>query len=135
MVITAAGAGPAPSHAKGKIMGGMDFLIEDKLDGERMVLHKKGDEVMIFSRRTNRYAEYAECLAPLIRSQVCVETLIGVVNGWPNSAMSKLAFFWALAQRIKILIAILRQLIHGAALKILSCSSSRCLLSWTDCGG
>jgi ATP-dependent DNA ligase len=53
-----------------KIMKGQAFIIEDKLDGERMLLHKRGDEVEIFARKTTRYTRYATALAELVRSQV-----------------------------------------------------------------
>lgn len=33
-----------------KEMGGNEFIIEEKLDGERMQLHKRGNEYLYYSR-------------------------------------------------------------------------------------
>ncbi|XP_076463012.1 LOW QUALITY PROTEIN: DNA ligase 4-like [Babylonia areolata] len=38
-----------------KLMEGRPYLIETKLDGERVLLHKKGDEYKYFSRSGNEY--------------------------------------------------------------------------------
>lgn len=34
-------------------MSGSEFFIEEKLDGERMQLHKRGNEYLYFSRSVN----------------------------------------------------------------------------------
>jgi ATP-dependent DNA ligase len=80
-------AASAASTKGSKIMGGLDFLIEDKLDGERMLIHKRGDDVMVFSRRTNRYPEYAECLAPIIRTSLdCTSCILdGEMMAWDST--------------------------------------------------
>ncbi|KAJ9102382.1 hypothetical protein QFC21_002782 [Naganishia friedmannii] len=39
-----------------KMMSNKPFLIEQKLDGERIQLHKKGDEYMFFSRKGHSYS-------------------------------------------------------------------------------
>jgi DNA ligase-4 len=47
--------------------GLVDFLIEDKLDGERCILHKRGDALQLFSRRP---LDCTEQYGPLIRDVV-----------------------------------------------------------------
>ncbi len=49
-----------------KEMGDKEFFIEEKLDGERMQLHKKGNEYFYCSR----YAAVTSCIS-------CIDVLIG----------------------------------------------------------
>ncbi len=47
--------------------------IEDKLDGERALMHKVKDDIMIFSRNQRRQENYTQVLAPY---------LLGSVRAW-----------------------------------------------------
>lgn len=40
-----------------KLMHNTDFIIETKIDGERMQMHKRGEEFRFFSRNSNDYSE------------------------------------------------------------------------------
>ncbi len=56
------------------------FVMEIKIDGERMLCHKKGDQVMWFSRRGTCYNEfYADALNPFIHS--CIDTHTVILDG------------------------------------------------------
>ena len=55
-----------------KLMNNVDFIVETKIDGERMQLHRNGDEFRYFSRGSNDYSEvfgvskYRGTLTPFI---------------------------------------------------------------------
>ena len=45
-----------------KEMGGSEFIIEEKLDGERMQLHKRGNEYFYCSRYVNLPSKCITCI-------------------------------------------------------------------------
>lgn len=55
-----------------KFMNNKDFIIETKIDGERMQMHKNGEEFRYYSRNSNDYSEnfgtskYRGTLTPFI---------------------------------------------------------------------
>eukprot|EP00940_MAST-03C_sp_MAST-3C-sp2_P000867 g867.t1 len=73
----------------GKSMGGgtNEFCIEPKMDGERMLVHKNGDDVKFFTRNMNDYTtKYGPSLAEWIRRCVTLKRCIldGEVMSWDN---------------------------------------------------
>lgn len=58
-------------EAAGKLMVGKRFAFETKLDGERMIVHKTGDECQYWTRNGNDYTQfYGAVMTPWIRSQI-----------------------------------------------------------------
>lgn len=109
--VSAAGGGSGTRAAGGrssKVMKGQDFIIEDKLDGERMVVHKRGSDIMVFSRKINRcectrvypadicplltferprsFPEYAEVMAKWFKAHILAENCIldGEMMAWDD---------------------------------------------------
>eukprot|EP01084_Bolivina_argentea_P066851 121888_1 len=63
----------------------LPFVMEIKIDGERMLCHKMGNEVVWFTRRGNCYNEYyGDVLNPLILSCIDAHTVIldGEIVSW-----------------------------------------------------
>jgi DNA ligase-4 len=73
-----------------------DFVLEKKLDGERMVVHKMGDEIRIFSRKQNDYSlqygtimkAYFQRALPTVRDAI----LDGEMLGWDDEVGAWLPF-------------------------------------------
>jgi DNA ligase-4 len=60
-----------------KLMEGSPFVIEKKYDGERVMIHKNGKEIQLFSRNCNEITNlYGELLAPLILQCVAASRCI-----------------------------------------------------------
>ena len=60
-----------------KLMEGDPFVIEKKYDGERVMIHKNGKEIKLFSRNCNEITDlYGQLLAPLIHQCVAVSRCI-----------------------------------------------------------
>ncbi|MEJ2249060.1 MAG: ATP-dependent DNA ligase, partial [Candidatus Lokiarchaeota archaeon] len=55
---------------------GIPFIAEYKLDGERLQIHKKGNEVILFSRRLLEISEQYPDVCQFIRSNVKAENVI-----------------------------------------------------------
>jgi DNA ligase-1 len=55
---------------------GPEVLVEYKYDGERVQVHKNGDEVALFSRRQEMITEQYPDVAELVRSQIKAETCV-----------------------------------------------------------
>jgi ATP-dependent DNA ligase len=76
----------APMHAKRLMVDFLnsqqfgrrftDFFVEKKYDGERIVIHKKGDTIMCFSRRSHSRTELAACLKPYLCAAIHAEEVI-----------------------------------------------------------
>jgi len=47
-----------------------DFVMERKIDGERLICHKDGDEIKWFSRNRNDSSHYYSLLNDYIRDRV-----------------------------------------------------------------
>lgn len=62
------------------------FVMDIKLDGERMLIHKKGKEFLLFSRNgtdyTESYYSIGECVTKNITVHECI--LDGEICGWDN---------------------------------------------------
>lgn len=71
-----------------------DFFIEDKLDGERMLAHKKDVSVRMFSRRTNEYKTYANIMAPYLTAQVKARDVVldGEMMAWDEDTQEYIPF-------------------------------------------
>lgn len=52
------------------VMGTGSFYIEEKLDGERMLLHKRGSEFKMYSRNSNDYSDYASVMRTFLTKSV-----------------------------------------------------------------
>ena len=79
----------------GKKMVGQRFAFESKLDGERMIVHKKGNEIKMFTRNGNDYtSKYADAMRPWILSQLNARDAIidGEILCW-NDARGKVIEF------------------------------------------
>lgn len=60
-----------------KVMEGNPFVIEKKHDGERIQIHKSGQEIRLFSRNSNNVTDiYGEKLIPIIQQHVLVSRCI-----------------------------------------------------------
>ncbi|MBT3416773.1 ATP-dependent DNA ligase [Candidatus Woesearchaeota archaeon] len=55
---------------------GVPALIEDKLDGFRLQIHKKGDEISLFTRRLENITNQFKEILPIIRSNVKLKNTI-----------------------------------------------------------
>ena len=75
-------------------MEGNPFLMDVKLDGERMLVHIENNEVVLFSRNGTDYTDYYSPLANIIKMSVNVSSCIldGEVLGWDNENESFLPF-------------------------------------------
>jgi ATP-dependent DNA ligase len=69
-----------------KAMDGNPFLMDVKLDGERMLVHIKDKKVMMLTRNGTDYTESYSTLANIIMKNVNVSTCIldGEVMSWDN---------------------------------------------------
>jgi ATP-dependent DNA ligase len=69
-----------------KAMNGNPFLMDVKLDGERMLVHVKDKKVIMLTRNGNDYTESYSTLAKIIVKNVNVSTCIldGEVMSWDN---------------------------------------------------
>ncbi len=71
------------------------FVMEIKIDGERMLCHKMGDRVMWLTRRGNCYNKhYGDALSPFILSSIDVHTVIldGEIVSWDEDSRCMLPF-------------------------------------------
>ncbi len=71
------------------------FVMEIKIDGERMLCHKRGNKVMWFSRRGNCYDEYyGDVLNSFILSCIGAHTVIldGEIVSWDEDAGCMVTF-------------------------------------------
>lgn len=63
-----------------KEMGGRDFIIEEKLDGERMQLHKRGNEYFYCSRLVYAFSAPLALLMLLAGKEkitpICMEAML-----------------------------------------------------------
>jgi DNA ligase-4 len=60
-----------------KLMEGNPFVIEKKFDGERVMIHKNGKEIKLFSRNCNNVTDhYGDQLIPIIQQCVAVSRCI-----------------------------------------------------------
>ena len=65
------------------------FMVEWKYDGERMLIHKDGDDIKCITRRGNDYTKYyGNILGPMMRKYVHCEKCVldGEVLPWNNDA-------------------------------------------------
>jgi DNA ligase 4 len=89
-----------PSSSHGQVaaveaaMDGNPFLLDVKLDGERMLVHIEDGEVIMFSRNGTDYTEFYAPLADIIMRNVTVPNCIldGEVMAWDNDAESFVPF-------------------------------------------
>ncbi len=71
------------------------FVMEIKIDGERMLCHKMGDRVMWFTRRGNCYNKhYGDALSPFILSCIDAHTVIldGEIVSWDEDGRCMVPF-------------------------------------------
>lgn len=76
-----------PSFTLEKCMGRNSFLVEPKMDGERILCHKIGAQLKLFTRNANDYTDlYGPVLAPLIMQNVNATNCIldGEMMAWDN---------------------------------------------------
>lgn len=75
-------------------MVGNPFLMDVKLDGERMLVHIEDGEVLLFSRNGTDYTDYYLPLAEIIKSSVTVPSCVldGEVMAWDSESESYIAF-------------------------------------------
>ena len=69
--------------------GGTKFCFEEKLDGHRMMLHKKGNEIKVFSRAgIDHTEEYGQFFKKFARENIMVNECIidGELIAWDNRA-------------------------------------------------
>ena len=89
-----------PSSSHGQVaaveaaMEGNPFLLDVKLDGERMLVHIEDGEVIMFSRNGTDYTEFYAPLADIILRNVSVSSCIldGEVMAWDNDEGSFVPF-------------------------------------------
>lgn len=70
-----------------KLMNNVDFIVETKIDGERMQMHKNDEEFRYFSRNSNDYSEnfgtsrYRGTLTPFICNLFKPEVKTCILDG------------------------------------------------------
>lgn len=76
-----------------KVMGDAPFYIEDKLDGERLILHKKGKKIRTWSRRGIEKPLYNELLSRASRFLDADELILdGELMGYDEDTKKFLSF-------------------------------------------
>jgi len=76
-------------------MAGFEFVMEPKLDGERIICHKNGDDVKMFTRNGNDYsANYLPNMRQYIKSNILAEQCIldGEMLAWDDLTKSFIPF-------------------------------------------
>lgn len=59
-----------------QIFSGKEFAIEEKLDGERIQIHKMGDQVKIFTRNSNDATTIYESFIPIVKKHILSDEVI-----------------------------------------------------------
>ena len=77
---------PADWHNIPRMMDGRRYVIEDKFDGERLIVHKRGSDVKLYTRKsidvTNRYG-YGAALADTLRQCIVGDAIVdGELMSW-----------------------------------------------------
>ena len=78
-----------------RCMASRPFAVEPKMDGERMLCHKKGGVLRLFSRNGTDYTpHYGDALQPYFMKSFCAEECIldGEMMGWDSDDMAFVPF-------------------------------------------